>query len=105
MFYSLHLLFRDFICDDVCAAENLSRVAVDDLSLKGFCEVNSQLGFSCAGGAYSLDINREGNKPIIAQRVLRAMEGSIHHLRSAFVDSHFESEDLFQRFAESRAVP
>jgi hypothetical protein len=41
MFYALHLLLCDFIGDDICTAEELSGVTVDDLSSKGFCKVDS----------------------------------------------------------------
>jgi len=52
VFYALHFIFGDFIRDDVCPAEKLSRVAVDDLSAQSFGEVDSQLGLACARGAF-----------------------------------------------------
>jgi len=50
VFYILHFFFGDFIGEDIGGAVDLHWVAIDDLAVQGFSEVDAELrlsNFSC----------------------------------------------------------
>ena len=46
VFYALHFFFGDFIGENIGGAVNLHRVAIDDLAVQGFSEVDAELRLS-----------------------------------------------------------